>query len=402
MGGILINAGVINYGGLPSGGSGLLAARPAAGVVGRIYIASDSALLYRDTGSAWVTIGGSGPSGSGASGQGTFWTGASTISGDNAFFWDNTNKRLGLGTITPGVRLDIHGTGVIQQINGTTTNNAYLDFQNAGSTQWRLGNFYNGAVQQFAIYNAAGASNVLTILQAGNIGVNTLSPQSNIKLDVRGDSGVSGGVGVSGIAYNGAGGIGVNGTGFATALTGICYGIFGQSTGVRGGGATNIGGYFEASGGTNNYALVTGLGNVGFGYSTPAINGVAAAGSVYQGSNVANSNFQMLCAGNFYTGGFSPNFYTYTSNITIAVGSNLNTGYVFKTAATITVNLPTANGLNNMFYFVVLTGTTVTVNRAGSDVILNTAGTSVTSLTLVGYTKIMLYCDGGTTWYQLF
>ena len=165
MGGILINAGVINYGGLPSGGSGLLAARPAAGVVGRIYIASDSALLYRDTGSAWVTIGGAGgPSGSGAAGQATFWTAASVISGDNAFFWDNTNKRLGLGTTTPGVRLDIHGTGVIQQINGTTTNNAYLDFQNAGSTQWRFGNQYAAAVNRFSIFNAAGATEVLSLI----------------------------------------------------------------------------------------------------------------------------------------------------------------------------------------------------------------------------------------------
>ena len=119
MGGILINAGVINYGGLPSGGSGLLAARPAAGVVGRIYIASDSALLYRDTGSAWVTIGAGGPSGSGAAGQVTFWTGASAISGDNKLFWDNTNKRLGVNTnafVDSNVRMQINNNGIFNQV----------------------------------------------------------------------------------------------------------------------------------------------------------------------------------------------------------------------------------------------------------------------------------------------
>jgi hypothetical protein len=111
----------------------------------------------------------------------------------------------------------------------------------------------------------------------------------------------------------------------------------------------------------------------------------------------------MLCNQNFYTVGFSPNFSTYTAaTVNISVSSNLGTGYVFKTTAAITVNLPAATGLNNQLYFVVLTGTTVTVNRAGSDVIINNLGASVTSLTLVGHTKTLLYCDGGTTWYQLF
>lgn len=45
--------------------------------------------------------GGGGLSGSGSTGQVTFWDSSSSINGDNAFFFDNTNKILGLGTITP-------------------------------------------------------------------------------------------------------------------------------------------------------------------------------------------------------------------------------------------------------------------------------------------------------------
>ena len=41
--------------------------------------------------------------GSGTSGQVTFWTGTSTVSGDSAMTWDNTNKRLNLGASTSGV-----------------------------------------------------------------------------------------------------------------------------------------------------------------------------------------------------------------------------------------------------------------------------------------------------------
>lgn len=47
--------------------------------------------------------------GSGSAGQAAFWTGASALSGDNSFFWDNTNKRLGLGNATPATTLDITG-----------------------------------------------------------------------------------------------------------------------------------------------------------------------------------------------------------------------------------------------------------------------------------------------------
>lgn len=44
---------------------------------------------------------GGGLSGSGSTGQVTFWDSSSSITGDNAFFFDNTSKILGLGTITP-------------------------------------------------------------------------------------------------------------------------------------------------------------------------------------------------------------------------------------------------------------------------------------------------------------
>lgn len=47
--------------------------------------------------------------GTGALGRVAFWDGTNSETSDNSLFWDNTNKRLGLGTITPGERLDVIG-----------------------------------------------------------------------------------------------------------------------------------------------------------------------------------------------------------------------------------------------------------------------------------------------------
>ena len=45
--------------------------------------------------------------GTGAATQVTFWDGTSNVNGDTAFNWDNTNKRLGIGTASPGAKLDV-------------------------------------------------------------------------------------------------------------------------------------------------------------------------------------------------------------------------------------------------------------------------------------------------------
>jgi hypothetical protein len=44
------------------------------------------------------------------------------------------------------------------------------------------------------------------------------------------------------------------------------YGVYGVAQGAA---IANIGGYFTASGGSSNYALITGSGNVGIGTTTP-------------------------------------------------------------------------------------------------------------------------------------
>jgi hypothetical protein len=374
MSGVKVNNGVINYGGLPSGGSGLFAQRPAAGVVGRIFIASDTLLLYRDTGSSWATIGGGGGiTGSGSAGQATFWTGASAISGDNAFFWDNTNKRLGINTATPGVRLDIHGTGVIAQFNGTTTNNAYLDFQNAGTTQWRIGNAYNGALQSFSIINAGLTNPVFFILQNGNVSIGGTNPTN--KFDVIGNVRI-GDTGSSASAL----------ITFSNNINGFSYG-FNGTTNQR---------FVWNNGSVTEIMSLLGTGFLGIGYTVPSTM-LSVSGNVLIGTNTANALYELFVNGNTYTGGLSP------TNSTVAVNTAMTrtqTGYVCT--ATLTLTLPTVSGLNNIFYVIANTGATVTVQRAGTDTILDKLGVSQTSVIVAAGTRSMFYCGGGSITYQIF
>lgn len=193
---------VLNQKGTPALYSDNYANRPAAGYQGRIFYSPDTAQIFYDTGSTWTLLAdagvGSGSLASVCANGNTTATGITITGGglntdaltiasitqgsivfagiggaftqSNAtFFWDNTNKRLGIGTNTPGVTLDIHGTGgTLIQLNGTGANNSYLQFQNAGVGKWRVGNQYSGGINNFSIYNNTLAANVMTIDSSSN------------------------------------------------------------------------------------------------------------------------------------------------------------------------------------------------------------------------------------------
>lgn len=84
-----------------------------------------------------------GISGSGASGQVTYWTGASAVSGSNNLFWDNANGRLGVGTNAPSTALHVIGDTIIRGSGATTA----LTVQNNSSTNlFRVNNDGNVSI----------------------------------------------------------------------------------------------------------------------------------------------------------------------------------------------------------------------------------------------------------------
>jgi hypothetical protein len=68
-----------------------------------------------------IPIGAGAVDGAGATGQASFWTDSDTISGDDDFYWDNTNKRLGIATTSPTASLQIENTS-----SGNATVGAFL------------------------------------------------------------------------------------------------------------------------------------------------------------------------------------------------------------------------------------------------------------------------------------
>lgn len=205
-----VDYGVLNQRGSPSWFSDIYANIPTAGYKGRMFISTDTFAFYRDTGTGWDLIGGPGTgtiTGSGASGQVSFFNGSSTLAGNNNLFWDSTNNRLGIGTATPGVALDIHATGTNAQFNGTGTNNAYLVFQNSGTSKWRIGNTYNAGANSFDIYNNSLSANAISISSANLITTSSIfcntSFTSNGTFTANSNINITNGAGITtGAGYN--------------------------------------------------------------------------------------------------------------------------------------------------------------------------------------------------------
>jgi hypothetical protein len=166
---------VLNQKASPALYAAALVNRPTAGFVGRLFVDSDSPStgLYRDTGTTWVQI----------ADQGVGTTGTLqlvTVNGNTTNIGISvTTNGIGIGVAAPAANiLDIHGTtGVLAQLENTTTQNSLLSFRNQGAGVWSIGNGYNAGANDFIIYDAVSFVNRLTIKATGQtfIGADTTS-----------------------------------------------------------------------------------------------------------------------------------------------------------------------------------------------------------------------------------
>jgi len=169
---VFVNFNILNQLGSPAINSNTFANRPAAGQTGRLFVSTDTFEIYRDNGTTWDLIGGPGTStitGTGTATQVAYFTSSQAIGSSANLYWDNTNTRLGIGTSSPGVRLDVHGTGVMMHINATSaTANSLMSIQRTGTNVWRIGDNYNSGDNFFELRNSVLSNDALTIQATTN------------------------------------------------------------------------------------------------------------------------------------------------------------------------------------------------------------------------------------------
>ena len=109
--------------------------------------------------------------GTGAAGQVTFFSAASTVTGDNNLYWDNTNKRLGIGTTSPVTEL---------QVDGTITADTHFTSSDSNVTISTSG---TGGIVRLRPNGISSTTGQIVVLDSGNVGIGTSSPSSKLQVD---------------------------------------------------------------------------------------------------------------------------------------------------------------------------------------------------------------------------
>ena len=135
--------------------------------------------------------------GTGVATRVAFWDTTSSISSDADLYWDNVNKRLGIGTATPNHTLSVIGNGLFQSIDLLQGGTPFITFTSTdplSNNTWTIGNQYDYGYLN--IQDSVNSTNIpIRIAKtSGNviIGAANSSTITSYKLDVNGNQNISG------------------------------------------------------------------------------------------------------------------------------------------------------------------------------------------------------------------
>ncbi|MEO0090563.1 MAG: hypothetical protein ABIK75_05605 [candidate division WOR-3 bacterium] len=142
---------------------------------------------------AFMPLPDEGVRGNGNEGQVAFWTSPDAIGGDNNLYWDNTNKRLGIGAL-PDKKLVIYAGMSDDLIKLASPSGAYnwsgIRFQGLAPGGWSLAAIrgidvgaYNGDLAFYTDGDGIENENLverMRIRYTGNVGIGTSDPKSRL------------------------------------------------------------------------------------------------------------------------------------------------------------------------------------------------------------------------------
>lgn len=165
---ITLDLSILNQKGTPMFYSDITANRPAAGIVGRIFIATDSPYgLFRDTGSAWEQV-----AGSGGGGGNTIYTANDTLTSNRIV----SDGGFGLSfTSTTYIGIATIGSGSGKLIVGSSSADNGIQVFGANSPSIRVDNAQSGATQRFAIGLSTATNNFIQGSASGDVCITTAS-----------------------------------------------------------------------------------------------------------------------------------------------------------------------------------------------------------------------------------
>ena len=138
------------------------------------------------------------PIANGGTAQSSFTTGYvhfGSFSTDSNFFWDNTNKRLGLGTTTPSLTLNVKSPSDYRVALFETASTAGPSVQIKGSKIYELRSTNTGAGEGaglFFIYDKDNEVSRITVFSTGGVSIgNTTDPGAgNLRFTTAGTNGI--------------------------------------------------------------------------------------------------------------------------------------------------------------------------------------------------------------------
>jgi hypothetical protein len=112
-----------------------------------------------------------------------------SFAGSAGLVWDNTNKRLGVGTASPGARLDVSDTQALRlTAQGGTNHTPYMEWMKNEVRQAYMGWGVPGSEFQLAVENGNALSiqtqgtEKMRVASNGNVGIGVMNPSAALEV----------------------------------------------------------------------------------------------------------------------------------------------------------------------------------------------------------------------------